>query len=60
MQGLVFKLQNKHFVKNGGNGTLQAACVLAFGPGFVLAEAPTYGENSVEELLRSVTQLRVE
>ncbi|KAG1660941.1 hypothetical protein FOA52_005522 [Chlamydomonas sp. UWO 241] len=51
MQGLVFKLVNTHFVNYGGNGTLEAACMLAFGPGFAPAEGPTYGENNVEELL---------
>ncbi|KAG1660937.1 hypothetical protein FOA52_005518 [Chlamydomonas sp. UWO 241] len=57
VQGLVFRLHNKHFVNNGGNDTLQAACVLAFCPGFVLSEPPTHGENGVEELL---SRLRVQ
>ncbi|KAG1660934.1 hypothetical protein FOA52_005515 [Chlamydomonas sp. UWO 241] len=51
VQGLVFKLHNKHFVNNGGNDTLQAARMLAFGPGFVLAEGPTYGDNRAKEKL---------
>jgi hypothetical protein len=56
---MVFPLVNKYFVNNGGNDTLQFAGKLVFGPCFVLAKAPTYGENNVEVLLQEMAQLTV-